>query len=483
MKTTIIKSILLIVTIFMSIQSIQSQKTIPTKEDKAILAREFARVATNSTFSNIGNFASISTDNKTLSSSFFFITDSYDVINVDVSGGATQGIAAIFQEGKLNTKASVEVSYNFMIRKLNNKNHAILINETKESGFKLAIKEEERKFQRKRLELFKETAKKKHDLDIKYLKDTIAKLNAFIKYNDSIIKDLMSNDKPWYKIKPYKELVEETKKKRKRIKRFLSITQKAQDRLDSISNSELSNIYRFQKKEKIDQLKKKIKEMKPYASSFSWISVGYKATNDAFSLFDESLPISEQLSKRNYTSQTLSLSYNHQSNANINRLSDGSIDNKIDFPTIRGRVYFSVGFKLSITHNLSSLNEVEVIDRTIVDPSTGREKVSKQNAFSGNYLNDLTNGLIHADYFKFFSSKEDIALHLSPTLLMRENFKPVTSFQIGVLVPFKDKEKQDTSVNIEFFYRINDIFNTANSKKSILNRNSIGLQAIFPFNF
>ncbi|MFD2565788.1 hypothetical protein [Pseudotenacibaculum haliotis] len=476
---TIIKTFVLLLNLSLSVQSMNAQEITPTKEDKAKLAREFARVATGNTFSSIGNFAAISTDNKTLSASAFFITDDFNVINIEISGGAINGIAAVFQEGRLNSKVSFGASYNVMLRKLNRKNNVIFINDTEELNLKLAIEEEKRKLQKKRFAFFNQTSKAAYNKEKNKLDAELLKIKNDTIQDKAAIAILVSNSEPKYKIKPLQKKIKAAQEKAKRISSLLEEMKRSQDYFDKLKYDELATAYRLESSKKVKDLEEKIKDLRPYASSFSWLSFGYKATNDSFSLFDESLPLSEQLSKQSYTSQTIFFNFNHQNNARIVR-ENGIIKKVLKY---RGREYFSIGGKLEVTHNLSSLDQVEIVDTTIIDVNTGREKTTKQNAFSGAYLNDLTNGLIYADYFKFFSTKEDMAVHLNPTVLMRENFKPVSSFQIGILFPFKDKDKQKNTVNLEIFYRANDIFNTSNSKKSILNRNTIGLQAIFPFNF
>ncbi len=447
-----------------------------SKEEKTKLSRVFANVATGNSFSSLGNFTSIGTANNTLSASLFFLTKDYNVFNLKVSGGATNGIASIFEQGKLNSKVSLGGSYNFMLQSSSN---AIVINETEKDLIKREIINEEVKYQKKIISLLSGSLMK----DFKKDSLIVAKLRNSIKKELKSIGNLIDN---------ITSINEEDKKKLLIAKRTTvmllqaKVTEmtrelnKRKQNIDIEKYSEIFNTYTLSKSKKINNLKEKIKalEVKPVASSFSWVSFGYNATNDSFSLFDESLPLEDQVFRKNYITQSLFFSFTHQSNAKMIRGNKGRIDDYIK----RQRVYISIGAKLDVTNNLSSLTEVELIDTKIVDLNSGRQEESRQKAFSGDYTEDLTSGSLFIDYYNFISKSEPFAIHVNPVISIRENSKPITSFQVGFLFPFKDKTKQSKIVNLEVFYRINDVFNTQGSTKTIINRNTIGLQVSFPFN-
>lgn len=457
------------------LQSIPSPSN-DQKKKKSRLTREFARVSTGNTFSTIGNFASISSKTETLSASLFFLTKSDNVINISVSGGATQGVATIFDEGDLNTNASIGVTYNLMLRKANN---AIAINSTAEDVIRLEIENANRKYQKKVLALLKDDYITDLDKDIITAQQTKALLQAKSQQEDANIKAFKKN------LADAKVIQEAVNQKNAFDSQILDIDALITDMngrknaVDRKKYYELINAYTVENESKVATLSNKIRDLKPDAVSFSWVSFGYTAKNNSFKLFDSSLDLEKQVFGEEYATQSLSLSYNHISNARAVVRSGGEITSFQD----KKREYLSVGAKFDYTNNLSSLKQVEIRDTEIIDQESGRTKIKKQNAFSGEYEEDLNNLTAFIDYYNFIASNDIVAIHLNPIMLFRENFKPVASFQFGVLLPFKDKAKQSTKVNLEVFYKVKDVFNTTNNDNALLNRNTIGIQASFPFNF
>ncbi|PIA81082.1 hypothetical protein BFR04_15395 [Gaetbulibacter sp. 4G1] len=455
------------------LQSVRANVDGANKE-KNRLTREFARIATGNSFLNIGNFASLSTKDETLSASLFFLTEGGNVINVEASGGATQGITKIFDEGKLNSKVSLGVSYNFMLRKANN---AIMINSTAEDAILLAIENENRKYEKKLISVLNDSYVEELKKDIKTataLSKTLAK-----KSKDAAkkIRALRKSNAPNNSIQKVSDNKNAFDLKLQETNHLITTLQAKIQSVEVKKYNELVNALEHERETKVKELKDKLVNLKPDAISFSWISFGYKATNNSFSLFDESLELDKQILKDDYTSQSFFLSYSHQSNVRAVTRNGGIVSFKD-----KKREFISVGAKFDYTHNLNSLKQVEVVDTSIIDAENGRTKVVKQNAFSGEYEKDLSNLTAFFDYYNFIASKDILAIHMNPTMTFRENHKPVANFQFGLLLPFKDKDKQTTRVNLEIFYQVKDIFNTSDSTNALLNRNVIGLQTTFPFN-
>jgi len=477
------KFTLLLLIVSFAIISVHSQdlqsvdiSLVDLKKKKSRLSREFANIATENTFSAPGNYAAISTADNTLSASLFFLVDNDDVINIKVSSGATQGLATIFDEGELNSNVSIEGSYNFMLRKANN---AIAINSTAEDAIRLAIENENRKFQKKMLALLKDDYLNGIEKDIESTKEANAVLmvkKVQADENVLILKQQLTD----------KEEIEEAINQREaivgQIEELDSLISQLSSRklkVDRIKYNELVNVYVLEKDAKEAELKDKISKLRPDAVSFSWISMTYKVTNNRFTLFDETLPLNQQLDDTDYTTHSLFVHYSHMSNAKAVKRKGGKI---IEFND-KKREYISLGLKLDYTNNLNALEQVEIIDTQIIDDTMGRTKVEKQNAFVGDYEEDLSNLSTFVDYYNFIATDEAFAIHLNPVLLIREKFKPVTSFHFGILLPFKDKSKQTTTLNLEVFYRIKDLFNTTENENALLNRNIIGIQASFPIKF
>src|SRR5690606_32135004 len=96
-----------------------SQKTdsnsIKIEEFKYAINKQFTKITTGTAFSNLGNFASVSSDSK----SFIIggnIIKNQSIWGVELSGGATEGIFKLFNNEKLNTTFSGELKYHRLIK-------------------------------------------------------------------------------------------------------------------------------------------------------------------------------------------------------------------------------------------------------------------------------------------------------------------------------------------------------------------------------
>ena len=86
-------------------------------KDKVEYSKALSYFATGNSFNSVGNYASLSTANNTLTASLFFLDDNRGMYTVDVKAGATQGFFTLFDEGKLNSNVSIGVSYRFLFGK------------------------------------------------------------------------------------------------------------------------------------------------------------------------------------------------------------------------------------------------------------------------------------------------------------------------------------------------------------------------------
>lgn len=446
--------------------------------DRFKLKREFANIATGNTFSTIGNFASVSTKSETLSASLILISDNGNVWGIELSGGATQGVATLFDDGDLNTNVSIGGSYNILLRKSKN---AIVTNSTSEDALKLEIAAENREYQKKLLDHLEGKYSKDLDLDISRLNSLIKQLENDNNELEKTKAKAMADRWEKSKLDSLHLLILANTYKIDEANSLLQRLIARKSAVVPINQYEIINALEAEHYSKVKALKTKIYELKPDAVSFSWISAGMKFKNNSFKLFDAETDLDKQISSEEYNSFSFTLSYNHLSNVRIldNRGSGQINANRVENKT---KEYISMGVRFDYTDNLSSLQQVEISDTEVMDTDSGRTKTVKQNAFAGEYEKDLDNLTLFVDYYNFLSTNDKVAIHLSPSVLMREKFKPVSGIQVGMLLPFKNKDKQNTFLNLEFFYKMKDIFNTSESDNSLLNRNSIGVQASFPFN-
>lgn len=429
-----------------------------TKRDKSRITREFAKVTTGSEFSGPGNYAGISTTDQSLQASLFFLTPKSNIISFEVSAGATQGVATLFDEGELNSNVSIGVSYHWLLRNVGN---SVAINSALKDSYLNAIDAEERKYEKKMLGL----------LQNKYVTDIEKDIAAYSNRKDALIQEKT-------RVTPLEASIIDDQ-----IEEIDTLVNRLNRRISDYTQKEyygLANLYEMEREQAVAKHKKAIEDIKPIAISLSWISTKYNIKNNKFTLFDDDLDLANQLNTIDYTSHSFSASYTHMSNAKVTqRDSDG----KITSYDIRNRKYFSIGAMFDYTNNLTSLQQVEIVDSRDIGENTGRTEVIEQNAFKGNYQEDLSSLITYIDYYNFFMKDDTVALHLNPRMMFQENQKPVTTFQVGLVFPFQKKDDTSTIVNLELFYKIKDVFNITESESALLNRNIVGLQAIFPFNF
>ena len=106
----VISSILFLVTAF----SLSQSSNVNEEEFKSILNLQFSKIITGNSFSNFGNFATISTDEKSLKAGLNIVENKGEILNLNISGGATKGVSDIFSNGELNSNISINASYHWI---------------------------------------------------------------------------------------------------------------------------------------------------------------------------------------------------------------------------------------------------------------------------------------------------------------------------------------------------------------------------------
>lgn len=471
------KKKLLIISFFSSFTILFSQET------KDLLPKALSYFSTSNSFTSLGNYVSMSTKDNTLNASFYLLTSNRSMFSINVNAGATQGLVTLFDEGKLNSNVSISGEYRYLFT--SKKRPYIGYNIPKELLIDNEIKKAENEYNLKRLKLLERVDYMNRapidSTDTNTFK-VIGSYNVNIKLH-SDIKDLLEKTESMlakYRGIPTSRLSKDEKK----LKRELEDNR---DKLLKRAKRSSQAVYAFEDNILIEELKskkaalnKKKKSLNPTFIRLNFFSIGYKANNNVFFRFIEEEDISNQLTKTNYTSHNAFISYNFISNIKNVSSVNGIIT---DFEPSAYK-FLTIGAEYSHTNNQSSLSQIEVID-TKYQNEEGTRTVSKtQNAFIGDYKENLSNLNLFIDYYSFFEKEsKSLAFHINPALLLRENKKAVASLQVGLLFPFTKKEDNKSIINIELFYKFKDILNNTNNTNALLNRNIIGLQTSFPFNF
>lgn len=416
------------------------------------ISLQFAKVLTGTSFSNFGRYISVATDDKTFKLNGILLNTDNSVFTYELAGGLTNGIGAISNNGTLNNSVGGNVAFHQIIN---------LFNKDGIPTNRIAIRNELSQDHQLKLEKLK-LKSMSDQLDISHGKDLIDARNK-----QSALK-----------------------KKYKKLRKRLSTESLSQNQLDSInyavnriefdllelkktietlSHEEyvLTSLEDRQQRFERDSVKLAEKNLDVVYSDLTWMSFGYGFKNDAYKLFDETQPLSDQIQKGSYTSQEINMA--------LSRYRQG-IPNKRDF-------FWSFVLKYELTSNLASLETRQIIDKDVIAATPIRESIRKQDVFIGELNKDISSLNIFFDYYRFFGSKGNLGFHIKPSFLILEEEKPFTALSFGLLIPFKKTKDQTAVVNAEIFYRINDFFNVGSVENSLLERNTIGVQVTFPISF
>jgi hypothetical protein len=426
-------------------------------EFKQAINRQFSKVITGTAFSNVGNFAAISTDAKSFSLGGNFVSEG-SVWGVEVSGGATEGIFKLFNNEILNSNFSGEIKYHkilktgfisrnlYEVTDIESQLTEAYIQYSKDS---LAIKKK-RDLYKTKVEIFNSESK------LVEAKKQSAKVDSLLKIVPILdnMKDSLSAVKGniEFEIDNYQLNIAILK-----------------EQFDKINKDTATYFAREtfkkgqQRDDKITELTKKKKNIELLETDITWFSAGFRAKNNDIKLFAPPNLPATQFSDTSFVSRRLSLS--------ISRFRSTITQNR-DF-------YLVSGIHVDYTTNFTSLKKVEIEEAVPVTGNPQQAIKKTINAYQGNYEEGIVELTLFCDYYKFWGQSNSlVGLHFNPTVSYTEKIKkPVSNFYLGVIVPFIEKEKQASKVSVEIFYTKQDIFNDLNSKTK---SSSFGIRAALP---
>jgi len=431
-----------------------SQK-VKIEEFKQAINRQFTKVITGTAFGNVGNFAAISTDAKSFSLAGNFISNE-SVWGIELSGGATEGIFKLFNNEVLNSNFSAEIKYQKLLKTGFASRNTLEVSEieaqlaeayTQYSKDSLAI-EKRRDFYKTQVEIFTSESK------IAEATKQIAKVDSLLSLVPilDIIKDSLN------KVKGNLQFEVENHKLNTVIlkKQLTKINETGYFERETFKKAQ-------QRDDKIFELKKKKQNIELLEKDITWLSFGFRAKNNDIKLFAPLNLPTTQFSDTSFVSRRLS--------ASISRFRSTISQNR-DF-------YLSTGIHLDYTTNFNSLKKVEIEEAVPVNGNPQQAIKKTINAYQGSYEEGIVELTLFCDYYKFWGQSNTlVGLHFNPTLNYSEKIKkPVTNFYLGIIIPFVEKEKQASKVNVEVFYSRQDIFSDLNNKTK---SSSFGLRAALP---
>lgn len=510
------KLLLVIATLMMTTLSFSQERNVTINKENLtkVVNSQLTKILTGNSFSNYGKYISVSTSGK-FSFNGLAISANNFIWSYEVSGGATNGIQSIATNGTLNSNVGGKVTMHKVVNIFRDKyrrttNRIAVIDDLSKSK-PLQFSELKTKFLSDTLDLFYgkeviviniklnnleklQSKMKQRLIEVrKYANYKADSLRVEIQLRKDKIKSLLDDiknvvitkDQGMTSIHKIKEEIRKLSmhiKKNKdglsqkvdsinyaaqRGKFDLEQAKEVKKTLTSLEYKDtkiLERIIKFQN-DSVTLLKKNDYQIE--YTDLTWFSLGYGFKNDAFKLFDETQPADSQIAKESYTSQEVNLGLSRYR---------FNVPNKNSF-------LWTLGLTYNHTTNLGDLDTRQILDTKIVSTTPLRESIKKQDVFIGNLEKGISRLNVFLDYFAFLSKENVMALHVNPRTTYADGQKPISSLHFGLLLPFKKSKDQSSLINIEIFYQLNDVFNIAESERSLLARNTIGVQAQFPLNF
>ncbi len=515
----------------------------PDKLLQIVLNNEFSRLITGNTLAGIGNYASVNTANSTLDAAINIVKNN-KVYTFKIEAGLSDNVANIFSNSKLGSNVGLGVTYHRIFYKpgialkvsdvtsINNETRKIAETHQKKYleiiNFKVntqAIilkkqKEHDKLVKKKQLldnlsprkktlfgTITKLKSRKKLLIDsIQKVKDSVNKIKNLRRRNPTEMRidqqnltflfeelgnmvdelkttkeEIKDNDDKW------KNLLEEENQKDHLTKLYSIQIKTSSDEIlklkdkvssydedDEIETSISKTIFDFSKN------LKKINDIKALDISVEWFSIGAEVNYQTFNLFDDTRDFENQIFQENDLVPSFFISLSGYTNRPLIPNNKKKSTRKSDLDTgVKHIKYYSLGFKGTYGNNLSSLNLTEV--KTTTEVTSNRDLIKRLNAYVGNFEEEELSGQFFGDFYQFMGNKNNVGVHVKGALDVG-SFRPILSTRVGVLIPFVDSKNIKSSVNLEVFFGLNDLFNKA-SDKSLFGRNVFGIQASLPLNF
>jgi hypothetical protein len=431
---------------------------VKTEEFKALLNREFTKIVTGKSFSNLGNFASVSSDAKTLTVGGNLIKKE-SVLGFELSGGATEGILKLINNEELNSNFGIDIKYHKLIKMDYAERDALAV-----SNIEKELTDLKEQFSGDSISIVEKQELYKISDDLFKARFNIDKSSKTISKIDSKLKLAGISDNLKDSLNIAKGLLTYE------IAKIKNDTIVLNNRLSKISKDEETYFLdQLEKKAEIRDAKwieidEKKKNLPLKAFDVTWISFGLKANKNTFKLFQESNTSGHQFMDTSFVSQRFT--------ASISRYRNTAYQSQ--------DVYWSAGLFIDYTTTFDDLSKVVIENRRPITGDSQKEEVKTLNVYKGDYREGIIKLTIFYDYYCFFGKyNTTLGLHLNPSYtICKTNKRPITNLYAGLIIPFEDKEKQASKINVEIFLSVQDVFSYLDKARS----NVFGIRATLPVN-
>lgn len=460
----------------------QTTGILSEKEVKEIITNEFTNLISGEPAS-IGTYASVDTQNTSLTFSVNFDVGDYNMLGLTIAGNSLdREILPLFSNSSLNTGISVGLLYHKIITKKSRilsgsygvMHYNSVLAPLQAADEELTIENQERQFEYIK-SLFEEREEINGSLsEIEKLLKNVNNNISTLENKKSLI-SLNSSGKRLSKAEKNKiKKIEEELKSLNNLKKLrqaeilkLESKKDAVNKSLEIDNLELTSFLLGKIKAEITQDYDKDYQFDKYDGvDISWISCGLKFKKKSFKLLDDEALLLSNIKDTTFTGFEAKIEYS-------------------EYRDISTSSFLNVGLVFRSIDNLSSLRKVNLEETTIFeeDESSQVSGTSDFNFFQGAYKNKISELSLFLNYYRFINKKRSVAFHVLPQIRFTEFQNPLLDLEVGLLVPVKNKKKKGSIINAELFYSLSDLTSKHSpSRARLLDSGVIGLRLTLPFN-
>lgn len=410
------------------------------------LNQQFTYIISGQSKSSIGNFASLDVNNAEAILSGSIKINGSSIFGIKAIGTESDGVMALFNNTKINTKVSLDLQFNTLIN-LFFKPY-IIFDDAKWKRYNDNYKLIMNKYQNIN-----------NSISNRYRRDT-----ASLKQKDVALKFLIDS-------LTAESLSESNYFRKESIVEKIDNLEAQRDSINYLKD----NFPRFSTK-RLEILQKRSEELRNNdldldISSFKlgWLSFGYKIQDNRFNYFNSLLSFEDQVSKNEFICHEVRIQY---SVYNWNNASFESY-------------FWSLGSAFSYTDNFSDLSSIDISEEKNYGPNPNdRISTGKFTAYQGEYKKHLKNLKFYGNVFWFLFNDNNFALHFFPEINSTfSEKKPVWNAGTGLLFCFKKSDDKSSIINAEIFCNFLDLFYAKDIKYKPLQRYDLGIVFSLPIHF
>ncbi|PPK87750.1 hypothetical protein CLV84_0701 [Neolewinella xylanilytica] len=457
----------------------ETRTTLTEADLREMLTVQFSKFITSNSNAVLGSFAGFSTINGQFELGATLIPSNNFLITTKVSAGAIEGVAGLFNNGKLNSKVTMNAA-----------GHRLLnLNNQPDIRFSPALEyrsetEKAQELSKYSAEVLKYTSQQpllQARLDLENETTTLSQINSKLSVLGGGVANPVSpqfqKDTTNFKILEYQKA--ESLRKITILKSNIDVMKKpgyfdAQvDRANERIRSTLHTINQG------------VSQLTVSGLNVHWITLGLGVERDRFTLLSVTDSVEMVSEFVTHTGRRLQLAFSHyRYNDPINQepVEDASPQDLAD--PIRDE-YWSVGAKYGRGNNAGSLKSATLRETSAIPGDSSRVYYTEQKVLQGKFRDELDELTLYINYYRFFTAFADTraAYHIYPSLWIRDGYEPEVSLTVGLLYPFHNQKSPESIANVEIFLQFRNLMNDRIGQNGIGGGSTVGLTATFPIDF